>query len=189
MKRSYLLIMSAAAALTMAGCSSNNEAETLAEIESSSAEVIEISTEEASSEIEETSSATGEETAEKKEETAETEAAPKPEDNFDVDSAAAADFAESIKAAVSDKDMEELAGLMGFPVYVGAAGGGVESREDFLSIESDRIFTDELVSSVLSADTGDLKPSKAGFVLSDGGSANIVFGVRDGELMITGINY
>lgn len=110
-------------------------------------------------------------------------------DNFEVDSQAAAEFAKLIKAAVSAKDMEELAGLMGFPVYVGAAGGGVESKEEFLSLGEELIFTDELTDSVLSADTGDLKPSEAGFVLSDGGSANIIFGVRDGKLMISGINY
>ena len=32
-------------------------------------------------------------------------------------------------------------------------------------------------------------PSEAGFVLSDGSSANVIFGVMNGVLSITGINY
>ena len=39
------------------------------------------------------------------------------------------------------------------------------------------------------ADTDNLQPSMAGFVISDGGTAGINFGVADGVLAITGINY
>ncbi len=111
-------------------------------------------------------------------------------DNFAVDSQAAASFAEEIKTAVAEKDLEKLADLSGFPVYVGLPEiGGVETREDFLALGSERIFTEELLQSVASADTANLEPSRAGFVLTDGSGANIVFGVRDGALGITGINY
>ncbi len=217
MKRSYILAVCASAVLAMAGCSGNTGPE--AEQSESTAGVIEISTNEGLTEAEVSTAVQGDgedigqtgeeasktETGTGDEEALEREAKTEYEnetsvieldaetkgyaDNFEVDSQAAAEFAKLIKAAVSAKDMEELAGLMGFPVYVGAAGGGVESKEEFLSLGEELIFTDELTDSVLSADTGDLKPSEAGFVLSDGGSANIIFGVRDGKLMISGINY
>ncbi len=112
-------------------------------------------------------------------------------DNFDVDSAAAQAFAEKVQAAVADRDLEALADLTAFPVYVGLpeVDGGVESREEFLDLGADQVFTPELVASVAAADLSDLSPSMAGFVLSDGGSANIIFGVSDGVLAIKGINY
>ena len=107
-----------------------------------------------------------------------------------MDSAAAADFAGKIQAAVADKDLEGLADLIAFPVYVGLPDvGGVESRDEFIALGADQIFTSELMASVAAADTGALSPSMAGFVLSDGGKANIIFGVTDGALTITGINY
>ena len=43
--------------------------------------------------------------------------------------------------------------------------------------------------SVEAADLEQLSPSMAGFVLSDGGKANIIFSVRDGKLAVSGINY
>ena len=111
-------------------------------------------------------------------------------DNFEVDSAAAADFAGQIQKAVAEKDLEGLADLTAFPVYVGLPDvGGVETREDFLALGADAVFAQELVDAVSAADTANLAPSMAGFVLSDGGTANIVFGVRDGQLAVTGINY
>mgnify|MGYP001625289840 CR=1 FL=1 len=112
-------------------------------------------------------------------------------DNFDVDSAAAQAFAEKVQAAVADRDLEALADLTAFPVYVGLpeVDGGVESREEFINLGADQVFTPELVASVAAADLSDLSPSMAGFVLSDGGSANIIFGVSGGVLAIKGINY
>lgn len=113
------------------------------------------------------------------------------EDNFAVDSAAAAEFAGKIKTAVAEKNLEKLADLTAFPVYVGFKDGGtpVESRDEFLALGADKIFTQELVDSVAAADENALSPSMAGFVLSDGSKANIIFAVNEGELTIVGINY
>ncbi len=113
------------------------------------------------------------------------------EDNFAVDSAAAAAFGSSIKEAVAEKDLEKLADLAAYPLYVGFAEGGedVGSSEDLIALGADKIFTEELMASVAAADENALSPSRAGFVLSNGGTANIVFGVRDGVLAISGINY
>lgn len=112
------------------------------------------------------------------------------EDNFAVDSIAAKEFAEKVQAVTAEKDLEGLAALTSFPVYVGLPGvGGVETKEDFLKLGADAVFTEELMQSVETADIDNLQPSKAGFPISDGGTANILFGVVDGVLAIRGINY
>ena len=111
------------------------------------------------------------------------------EDNFAVDSVASAAFAREIKEAVEEKDLEKLADLTAFPVYVGLDGGqSVDSREELIALGADRIFTPELLASVAAADENSLSPSMAGFVLSDGSKANIIFSVREGKLAVSGIN-
>lgn len=128
---------------------------------------------------------------------AETEAAEKDsqiqityEDDFDVDSDGARKFAEKVKAAAADKDLEALAALTAFPVYVGLPDVGVvETKDDLLKLGAEEVFTEELQRSVEMAAIDDLKPSMAGFSISDGGACNINFGVRDGVLAINGINY
>ncbi len=118
-----------------------------------------------------------------------TEAAQTYADNFAVDTAAAEEFAQKVKDAAAAKDLEGLAELTAFPVYVGLPGvGGVETREDFLKLGAEAVFTEELMEA-LAADIDNLQPSMAGFVISNGGTANINFGIRDGVLAISGINY
>ena len=112
------------------------------------------------------------------------------EDNFAVDSKVAKEFAGKVKDAAAQKDLEALADLTAFPVYVGLPGVDVvETREDFLKLGADAVFTQVLQESVENADVDNLQPSMAGFSLSDGGTANINFGVVDGVLAINGINY
>lgn len=112
-------------------------------------------------------------------------------DNFTVDTEAVAEMAKEIQAAVEAKDLEALSELSGYPVYVGLEDGKtVETKEDFLALGADAVFTEELVQSVSGCDVTGLEASKAGFVLSsEESTANIIFGVADGELKITGINY
>ena len=120
----------------------------------------------------------------------ETQAVQTYEDNFAVDTAAAEEFAQKVKDAVAAKDLVGLAELTAFPVYVGLSGvGGVETREAFLELGADAVFTDTLMEAVAAAQIDNLQPSRAGFVVSNGGTANINFGVRDGVLAISGINY
>ncbi|MCI9335889.1 MAG: hypothetical protein HFI98_14415 [Lachnospiraceae bacterium] len=131
------------------------------------------------------------------EETAEVETAEQPaqasegyEDNFAVDREAAKEFAGKVKDAAAKKDLDALAGLTAFPVYVGLPDVGVvETKEDFLELGADTVFTDELLESIEKADINNMQPSMAGFSVSDGGTANINFGVTDGVLAINGINY
>ena len=141
-----------------------------------------------------TSQENGQVSTDEKMETGETEVtAQKPEgyeDNFAVDSKAAKEFAEKVKDAAAQKNLEALAELTAFPVYVGLPDVGVvETKEDFLKLGAEKVFTDELLKSVETADIENLQPSMAGFSISDGGTSNINFGVADGGLAINGINY
>ncbi len=112
------------------------------------------------------------------------------EDNFAVDSKAAKEFAEKVKDVVAKKDLEALAELTAFPVYVGLPDVNVvETKEDFLNLGAETVFTEELLTSVEMADIENFQPSMAGFSISGGGTANINFGVVNGVLQINGINY
>lgn len=112
------------------------------------------------------------------------------EDNFAVDSEAAKEFAAKVKEITAKKDLEALAELTAFPVYVGLPDVDVvETREDFLNLGAETVFTEKLMKSVETADIEHFEPSMAGFSISDGGSSNINFGVVDGVLAINGINY
>lgn len=112
------------------------------------------------------------------------------EDNFAVDSKAAKEFAEKVKDAVSKKDLDALAELTAFPVYVGLPGVDVvKTQEEFLKLGAEAVFTEGLMESIKIADIDNFQPSMAGFSISDGGTANINFGVTNGTLSINGINY
>ena len=114
-------------------------------------------------------------------------------DNFDADMEEVSAFAALIKEAVAEMDLEKLADLTGFPVYVGLDGVDVvETREDFLKLDPQELFSEGLKSSIEKAYPQDLAPSMAGFTLMDydmEGSASVTFGVVNGEFLITGINY
>ena len=203
MKKMKVLAAVIAMGLLAAGCGQSAEQETapMESIEETAEqETIEIETEETEEttaqeenlpeETEEASEAKETQPAQTQQETgaqteaqsAENEAAAGGyEDNFAVDSAAAAEFAGKIKTAVAEKNLEKLADLTAFPVYVGFKDGGtpVESRDEFLALGADKIFTQELVDSVAAADENALFPSMAGFVLSDGSKANIIFAVNE----------
>ena len=58
--------------------------------------------------------------------------------------------------------------MAAYPLYIVFSTGGqsVESKEDFLSLEKKKIFTEELMTSVSQADETALTPSQAGFILT-----------------------
>lgn len=98
-------------------------------------------------------------------------------------------FANEIKAAVADKDIEALADLLSYPSYV-AVGDGVEvdSKDDFIALGADTVFTQELCDTIAAVDVSALESSMAGIVMGDA-TPNIIFKSVDGTLGITGINY
>ena len=199
MRKLALAVTIGAACLGIAACGQSAESTT----ETTTAQATEAVTESESTETEEE---TKTETADKESETeteeteskdAEAEASESTGaeqaglDNFSVDMETVAAMGKDIKAAVEAKDLDALAELASYPVYVGFEDAeDVETKEDFLALGADAVFTDELVQSVTGADETALEASKAGFTLSSGdSSANVIFGVVDGELKVTGINY
>lgn len=205
MRKLALAVTIGAACLGIAACSQSAETttDTSASQATEGAETTEATKEETESESTETESSEEEsatETETKESENADAEVSEASEstgaeqaglDNFSVDMETVAEMGKDIKAAVEAKDLDALAELTSYPVYVGLEGvKGVETKEDFLALGADAVFTDELVQSVTGADETALEASKAGFTLSSGdSSANVIFGVVDGELKVTGINY
>ena len=112
-------------------------------------------------------------------------------DNFTVPEEEITAFAGKVKEAVADRDMDALASLASYPLYVGFKDGGVSagSPEELAALGTDRIFTPELAAAVEAAGDETLSPSMAGFVLKKDGTPNIVFGVSEGVLAVKGINY
>ena len=204
MKRKAMAMLLAGALATMtAACGQKGAAETQGqtEVQTEAQETAtaeesakqEPETQEASAEADEAAETATEAAAET--EAAETggaaqETAAGYEDNFAVDSAAAAEFGRKVKDAVSAQDLEGLAALAAYPLYVGTDGGiTVNSADELVALGAEKVFTPELSEAVGNADETALEPSMAGFVLSGEGSANIIFGVVDGQLAIKGINY
>lgn len=112
------------------------------------------------------------------------------EDNFAVDSKTAKKFAEKVQDVTAQKDLEALAELAAFPIYVGLPDAGlVETKEDFLKLGAEAVFTDELLESIEKADLENFQPCMAGFPITDGRIASISFGVVDGKLAVIAINY
>lgn len=113
------------------------------------------------------------------------------EDNFAVPTEDATAFAKKIQDAVAAEDLDALADLVNYPVYVALGDGSViETKEDLIALGADKIFTPELKDSMANADLSELSPSMAGFTLySTGDGPNITFNVQNGVLGISGINY
>ncbi len=114
------------------------------------------------------------------------------DDNFAVSNATAKEYAQSIQSAVLQKDLEGLADLTRFPVYIGFKDNGtvIETREDFIVLGNDAVFTDDMLDSMANANINDISASNAGFYLSSEiGAPSITFSVQDGKLGISGINY
>ncbi len=111
------------------------------------------------------------------------------EDNFTVPERVVEEFANTVKAAVADQDLDAFASLLSYPCYVGfkEEGLSVTSKEEMVELGKERIFTPELTEAVAAAD--DFSPSQAGFVLTKDGKPNIIFGVSEGKLAVRGINY
>ena len=111
--------------------------------------------------------------------------------NFAVPTEDATAFAKKIQDAVAAEDLNALADLVNYPVYVALGDGSViETREDLIALGADKIFTPELKDSMANADLSELSPSMAGFTLySTGDGPNITFNVQNGVLGISGINY
>ena len=98
-------------------------------------------------------------------------------------------FAEKVQKAVADKDMEALAGLCVYPVYVSLGEGQGEEIADeaaFLKMDADKIFTESLLKEIADTDVDTLEQFGAGVIMGEENS--IIFNNVDGQAAITGIN-
>ena len=114
------------------------------------------------------------------------------EANFSVDSEMVTEFAQKVQLLVASEDLEGLADVTAYPVYIGFAEDGqvIESKEELIALGADKIFTPELKNMIAGVDVKNLSASMAGFVMSDdSGKPNITFSMTDGALKIVGINY
>ena len=102
-------------------------------------------------------------------------------------------FAEQIQHIFSERDIEALARLCAYPVYVtteaNTEGQDVADAAALIS-QKDDIFTDAMLQAVAGVDPDRLTPSQAGiFVGSESGSPGLFFSLaEDGYLKIMGIN-
>lgn len=100
------------------------------------------------------------------------------------------EFAEKIQAAVAAEDMEALADMSYYPLFVSfgeGEGEEVESKEDFMALDSTKIFTEELKDAVAGTDISGLQVFRAGVIV--GAEDAIVFNEMDGRLMITSMYF
>ena len=98
-------------------------------------------------------------------------------------------FAEKVQKAVADKDMEALAGLCAYPVYVSLGEGQGEEIADeaaFLKMDAGQIFTESLLKEIADTDVDTLEQFGAGVIMGEENS--IIFNNVDGQAAITGIN-
>ena len=98
-------------------------------------------------------------------------------------------FAEKVQKAVADKDMEALAGLCVYPVYVSLGEGQGEEIADesaFLKMDAGQIFTESLLKEIADTDVDTLEQFGAGVIMGEENS--IIFNSVDGQAAITGIN-
>lgn len=115
-------------------------------------------------------------------------------DNFNVEEKTVSEFAQKVKDAIAQKDIEALADLTAFPTYVGFPEEGIviNTREEFLKLDTEKIFTQDMLTSIENTDISALQASMAGFTMYDEDkdqAPSITFGMTNGALGINGINY
>lgn len=183
-KRNYVVAAASALALALTACGGSSTEETTTAAETT-AEAADESAEETTAQAEDET--TEESSVEGSSEGAEAESGSEAEEITAEDVTA---FAEEAASAVMNEDIEKLADLVSFPVYVASATdneGVVEDRESFVAL-GDSVFTESFVDAITSADLSSLEETEAGYVIGDG-TPNIIFNVgEDGNLGITGIN-
>ena len=104
----------------------------------------------------------------------------------------ALEFAADVMLAMEYQDMDALAALNGYPVYVNVDGGQViEDAEAFLALGAEAVFAPERVQAVRAANLYELSELDGGkYVLGDG-SPNVTFQKDEGNdrgFSVTGIN-
>lgn len=98
-------------------------------------------------------------------------------------------FAEKVQKAVAGKDMEALADLCAYPVYVSLGEGEgeeVADKDAFMKLDADKLFTENMLKEIADTDTDTLEQFGAGVIM--GNENNVIFNNVDGQAAVTGIN-
>ena len=103
------------------------------------------------------------------------------------------EFCEKIIAAAKSKDLQALSDLCHYPLYVDLGDGGqvIETKEAFLALDPEKLFTDAMVTSVTECDLDAVTVPRAGITLcTDYDQPSITSSYNEnGELGISGINF
>lgn len=112
--------------------------------------------------------------------------------NFeDLESSDYQGFAEEVVGAITSKDMNALAELMHYPVYISFVkenDGVVNDKESFLALDPEMVFDSALIEAAEAADLTTLEPSMAGVVIGEE-TPNVIINSSEGQLGIVGMNY
>lgn len=112
--------------------------------------------------------------------------------NFeDLESSDYQGFAEEVVGAITSKDMNALAELMHYPVYISFVkenDGVVNDKESFLALDPEMVFDSALIEAAEEADLTTLEPSMAGVVIGEE-TPNVIINSSEGQLGIVGMNY
>ncbi|MBS6645966.1 MAG: hypothetical protein KH366_20510 [Clostridiaceae bacterium] len=103
--------------------------------------------------------------------------------NENMDASELQKFAERIQDLVSKKDLNALAELCDYPLFLN--GEEIEDKDAFLKLDAGQFFSDELLKSISDADPSSLEIFGAGAAL--GGSQTFFINEINGELGITSI--
>ena len=99
-------------------------------------------------------------------------------------------FAEKIRTAFDEKNLEELSDLMTYPAYLSLSGGiVVETKEDFQKLDADEVFASSMISMLDHADLSALTSYESGVTIGDGVPCITFQKNEDGTYGITGVNY
>ena len=93
--------------------------------------------------------------------------------------------------AVRDKNLDALAGMATYPLYLGLASGNeVDNKDELLQkYTAEQIFTDAFCESVLHADLLTIQAADGNLVVSaDGGRPNMIFTKTDAGYRLSAVN-
>lgn len=169
-----------AAMLTISACGSKNTTETTAPVETTTAMAATTEAETTMADTTTQTDTTGE--------SAITTDTMESETSADLTSDQIKSFSEEIQAAVAGEDLGWLADLNSYPVYVSigsSAGSEIKSKEDFMNLGKDKIFTDKLKEQIAAVKPEELEKFGVGYIMGD--DASITFNNVDGEPAITSI--
>lgn len=99
-------------------------------------------------------------------------------------------FATKVQNTVSEQDLEALADLCDFPIQITMEDGrtcAVASREDFIALGKDSVFTRNLVHEIGITDPSEQQLYGNGIVM--GNKNNVIINRMDGSLSVTGFNF